>query len=138
MIAGLGPAIIKGGQALASRSDLLPSDYLEELQKLQDDVPRFDNARAFRTVEEELGIDSFEEVFELIEEDPIAAASIGQVYRARLRSNGDIVALKIQRPGCEEVVALDLYVLRWWSGVANVLTRLFFIYNKNMSHIMIV
>jgi len=125
VIAGLGPAIIKGGQALASRSDLLPGDYLEELQKLQDDVPRFANARAFKTVEEELEIDSFSDVFELIEEDPIAAASIGQVYRARLRSNGDIVALKIQRPGCEEVVALDLYVLRWWSGVANVLTRLF-------------
>jgi len=123
-IGGLGPAIIKGGQALASRSDLLPGEYLEELQKLQDDVPRFENAKAFRTVEEELGVESFGDVFELVEEDPIAAASIGQVYKAKLRSNGDIVALKIQRPKCEEVVALDLYVLRWWSGVANVLTKL--------------
>lgn len=122
-ICGLGPAIIKGGQALASRSDLLPGEYLEELQKLQDDVPRFANEQAFRTVEKELGVDDFGEVFELVEKDPIAAASIGQVYKAKLRSNGDIVALKIQRPNCEEVIALDLYVLRWWSGVANVLTR---------------
>ncbi len=123
-ISGLGPAIIKGGQALASRSDLMPSEYLEELQKLQDDVPRFDNNVAFRTVESELGVDDFDSIFELIQDDPVAAASIGQVYKARLRTNGDIVALKIQRPKCEEVIALDLYVLRWWSGVANVITDL--------------
>jgi predicted unusual protein kinase regulating ubiquinone biosynthesis (AarF/ABC1/UbiB family) len=122
-ISGLGPAIIKGGQALASRSDLMPSEYLEELQKLQDDVPRFKNELAFDTVEKELGVD-FDSIFELIGTDPIAAASIGQVYKARLRTNGDLVALKIQRPNCEDVIALDLYVLRWWSGVANVLTTL--------------
>ena len=96
-ISGLGPAIIKGGQALASRPDLLPSEYLEELQKLQDDVPRFSNELAFATVEEELGM-KFDDVFELVEQEPVAAASIGQVYKARLLSNGDVVALKIQRP----------------------------------------
>lgn len=96
-ISGLGPAIIKGGQALASRPDLLPSEYLEELQKLQDDVPRFSNELAFATVEKELGI-KFDEVFELVEQEPIAAASIGQVYKARLLSNGDVVALKV---GCD-------------------------------------
>jgi len=122
-ISGLGPAIIKGGQALASRSDLMPSEYLEELQKLQDDVPRFDNEVAFATVRDELGMD-FDDIFELVYSEPIAAASIGQVYKAILRSNGETVALKIQRPKCEEVIALDLYVLRWWSGVANVLTTL--------------
>ncbi len=122
-ISGLGPAIIKGGQALASRSDLMPGEYLEELQKLQDDVPRFQNELAFETVEKELGVE-FDSVFELIGTDPVAAASIGQVYKARLRGNGDIVALKIQRPKCEEVIALDLYVLRWWSGVANILTTI--------------
>jgi len=122
-ISGLGPAIIKGGQALASRSDLMPSEYLDQLVKLQDDVPRFDNGLAFATVEKELGV-PFEDVFELMVPEPIAAASIGQVYKARLRSNGDLVALKIQRPKCEEIIALDLYVLRWWSGVANVLTKL--------------
>jgi aarF domain-containing kinase len=121
-ISDLGPAIIKGGQALASRPDLLPSEYLEELQKLQDDVPRFSNTRAFQTVEEELGI-KFEDVFELVEPEPVAAASIGQVYKARLVENGDLVALKIQRPRCEEVIALDLYVLRWWGGIYNQIFR---------------
>jgi predicted unusual protein kinase regulating ubiquinone biosynthesis (AarF/ABC1/UbiB family) len=82
---------------------------LQELQKLQDDVPRFENAVAFRTVEEELGIDNFFDVFELVEMEPIAAASIGQVYKAILRENGATVALKIQRPDCERIIALDLY-----------------------------
>lgn len=118
-ISSLGPAIIKGGQALASRPDLLPSEYLQELQKLQDDVPRFSNARALATVEEELQIERFEDVFELVQDEPIAAASIGQVYKARLRETGELVALKIQRPDCEAIIALDLYVLRWWSGVYN-------------------
>jgi aarF domain-containing kinase len=127
-ISGLGPAIIKGGQALASRPDLLPSEYLEELQKLQDDVPRFSNELAFKTVEEELGV-KFEDVFELVEQVPVAAASIGQVYKARLLTNGDVVALKIQRPKCEQIIALDLYVLRWWSGVYN---QLFRILNRNI------
>jgi hypothetical protein len=115
-ISGLGPAIIKAGQALASRPDLLPSEYLEELQKLQDDVPRFSNQIAFRTVEQELGVQFFD-IFELVQDEPIAAASIGQVYQARLKANGDLVALKIQRPNCEEIISLDLYVLRWWSGI---------------------
>jgi ABC1 atypical kinase-like domain len=123
-ISSLGPAIIKGGQALASRPDLLPSEYLNELQKLQDDVPRFSNAMAFRTVEEELGVDNFADIFELVENEPIAAASIGQVYKAILRENGATVALKIQRPKCEEIIALDLYILRWWSGVYNGIFRL--------------
>jgi len=122
-ITGLGPAIIKGGQALASRPDLMPSEYLEELQKLQDDVPTYSNELAFQTVEKELDI-KFSEVFELLQTEPVAAASIGQVYKARLKSNGDIVALKIQRPNCEDVIALDLYVLRWWSGVANAIVTL--------------
>ena len=76
-ISGLGPAIIKAGQALSSRSDLLPREYLDELQNLQDNVPVFPNEKAFATVEEELGVE-FGEMFELIGTDPVAAASIGQ------------------------------------------------------------
>lgn len=117
-LTGLGPAIIKGGQALASRPDLMPGEYLEALQKLQDDVPTYDNDVAVKIVEEELGV-TFEDVFELVQSEPVAAASIGQVYKARLLRNGETVALKIQRPNCEEVIALDLYILRWWSGVYN-------------------
>jgi hypothetical protein len=83
-ISGLGPAIIKAGQALASRPDLLPSEYLDELQKLQDDVPRFSNELAFATVEEELGV-KFNDIFEMVQEEPVAAASIGQVYRCKLK-----------------------------------------------------
>ncbi|KAL3906035.1 MAG: hypothetical protein SGILL_009441, partial [Bacillariaceae sp.] len=122
-ISGLGPAIIKAGQALASRPDLLPSEYLEELQKLQDDVPRFSNELAFATIEQELGVD-FADVFELEQEEPVAAASIGQVYKARLKANGDTVAIKIQRPNCEDIIALDLYILRWWSGIYNQIFQL--------------
>lgn len=121
-INSLGPAIIKGGQALASRPDLLPKVYLEELQKLQDDVPRFDDDVAFEIVNSELGV-PFDELFELIGDGPVAAASIGQVYKARLKATGDIVAVKIQRPNCEDTIALDLYILRWWSGIANVITQ---------------
>ena len=124
IIGNLGPAIIKAGQALASRPDLLPGEYLEELQKLQDDVPTFSNELAFSIVEEELKL-KFDDVFELIERAPVAAASIGQVYKGRLRSNGQTVAIKIQRPNTEEIVALDLYVLRWWGGVYNGIFRLF-------------
>ena len=123
-ISSLGPAIIKGGQALASRPDLLPNEYLEELQKLQDDVPRFSNQVAFKTVEEELEVESFSDVFELEYEEPVAAASIGQVYKGRLVANGDTVAIKIQRPGCEDIIALDLYILRWWSGIYNQIFKL--------------
>ncbi|GMH63410.1 hypothetical protein TL16_g03704 [Triparma laevis f. inornata] len=122
VISGLGPAIIKGGQALASRPDLLPKVYLDELQKLQDDVPRFEDSTAFRIVKEELGVE-FTELFEIIGDGPVAAASIGQVYKATLKATGETVAIKIQRPDCEETIALDLYILRWWSGIANILTQ---------------
>eukprot|EP00537_Pseudo-nitzschia_pungens_P007682 CAMPEP_0172362378 /NCGR_PEP_ID=MMETSP1060-20121228/5996_1 /TAXON_ID=37318 /ORGANISM="Pseudo-nitzschia pungens, Strain cf. cingulata" /LENGTH=927 /DNA_ID=CAMNT_0013084871 /DNA_START=408 /DNA_END=3191 /DNA_ORIENTATION=- len=129
-ISNLGPAIIKAGQALASRPDLLPSEYLEELQKLQDDVPRFSNKLAFKTVEEELGVENFSDVFDLEQDEPVAAASIGQVYKGRLKANGDLVAIKIQRPNCEEIIALDLYILRWWSGIYN---KIFQLLNRDIN-----
>ena len=96
--------------------------YLDELQKLQDDVPRFEDSTAFRIVKEELGVE-FTELFEIIGDGPVAAASIGQVYKANLKATGETVAIKIQRPDCEETIALDLYILRWWSGIANILTQ---------------
>lgn len=115
IIGRLGPAIIKAGQALSSRPDLLPKEYLDELQKLQDRVPAFSNSQAFAVVESELGV-PFGDVYELVEPEPIAAASIGQVYKARLRVNGNLVAIKVQRPNCEPTISLDLYVLRFYAG----------------------
>ena len=135
IIGGLGPAIIKAGQALASRSDLLSREYLKELQKLQDDVPPFSNDIAIATVEKELGMD-FGGVFELVESEPVAAASIGQVYRARLISNGDEVAIKIQRPRCEDIIALDLYVLSWWTR--NLWDRIPQFFNRDINFSLII
>jgi len=114
IISGLGPAIIKGGQALASRPDLLPAEYLEELQRLQDRLPPFSRKQALALLEADLGV-PFDSVFELVEEEPIAAASIGQVFKAKLVANGNLVAVKIQRPGCEEIIGLDLYIMRFYA-----------------------
>ncbi len=109
----LGPAYIKVGQALSTRPDLLPAVYLEELTKLQDQLPAFPNEVAFRFIEEELGAPPHK-LFADLSDQPIAAASLGQVYRGRLKS-GDIVAVKVQRPGLAESITLDIYILR---GVA--------------------
>ena len=86
-------------------------------------MPTFSNDIAFKIVEEELNKE-FDSVFELVEPEPVAAASIGQVYKAKLLNNGQTVAIKIQRPKTEEIVALDLYVLRWWGGVYNEIFKL--------------
>jgi aarF domain-containing kinase len=85
LISAQSPALIKAGQALASRSDLLPKEYLNSLQKLQDRCPPYPTKDAFRLFESELGR-SFTDVFELDNPEPIAAASIGQVYKAKLKS----------------------------------------------------
>ncbi|EME26393.1 aarF domain-containing kinase [Galdieria sulphuraria] len=114
IIASLGPAFIKGGQALSSRPDLLPPEYLEELQKLQDRLPPFPNEVAFSLIESQLK-KPVSEIFVKIEPEPVAVASIGQVYKAYLR-NGEAVAVKVQRPECEKIIALDIYILRQLSG----------------------
>lgn len=85
LISAQSPALIKAGQALASRSDLLPKEYLNSLQKLQDRCPAYPTKDAFELFEKELGR-PFAEVLELEGTEPVAAASIGQVYKARLRS----------------------------------------------------
>jgi len=129
IISGLGPAFIKAGQALASRPDLLPTEYLEELQKLQDRVEPFGNEEAMALVEAELGR-SIEDVFESVGVEPVAAASIGQVYKATLKGSGKAVAVKIQRPKCEEVVAMDIYILRNLSGV---FSRMLGVFNRDIN-----
>ena len=106
----LGPAYIKVGQALSSRPDLVPPLYLEELTKLQDQLPPFPNEVAYQFIEEELG-DSPDQIYLEISPRPVAAASLGQVYKGKLKT-GEIVAIKVQRPGLRETITLDLYILR--------------------------
>ncbi|MBO0800896.1 MAG: AarF/ABC1/UbiB kinase family protein, partial [Blastocatellia bacterium] len=106
----LGPTFIKIGQAISTRADLLPLAYIHELSKLQDSVPAFPQAEAMAIIERELGKPVAELYYE-IEAQPIAAASLGQVYRARLHS-GETVAVKVQRPNLEKVINFDIAVLR--------------------------
>jgi len=118
------PALIKAGQALASRPDLLPKEYLDSLQKLQDRCPAYPTSKAVALFEQELGM-SFDSAFDLDSPEPVAAASIGQVYKGRLKSNGAKVAIKIQRPNCEDAIAIDLFVLRWYATLLQYLLKLF-------------
>ncbi len=110
ILTDLGPAYIKVGQALSTRPDLVPPTYLDELTRLQDQLPPFPNEIAFQFIEEELG-DRPEAVYAELSPNPIAAASLGQVYRGRLKS-GEEVAVKVQRPGLAEKITLDLYIMR--------------------------
>jgi predicted unusual protein kinase regulating ubiquinone biosynthesis (AarF/ABC1/UbiB family) len=110
----LGPTFIKVGQALSTRPDLIRKDFLDELIKLQDQLPPFDNALAFSIIERELGC-SVQEAFSEISPKPVAAASLGQVYRAFLHS-GEEVAVKVQRPNLLPTITLDLYLMRWAAG----------------------
>jgi predicted unusual protein kinase regulating ubiquinone biosynthesis (AarF/ABC1/UbiB family) len=106
----LGPTFIKIGQMLSTRIDLLPVEYTEELKELLDRVPAFPNERAFAIVEAELGRPP-SEIYASIDAFPIAAASLGQVYRARLKT-GEEVVVKVQRPDLESRIALDMATLR--------------------------
>jgi predicted unusual protein kinase regulating ubiquinone biosynthesis (AarF/ABC1/UbiB family) len=107
----LGPTYIKVGQALSTRPDLIKQDFLEELIKLQDQLPPFDNEQAMQIIESQLK-KSVEELYKEISPRPVAAASLGQVYKARLYS-GEEVAVKVQRPNLLPVITRDLYLLRW-------------------------
>ena len=114
----LGPAFVKLGQLLAGRSDLLPPAYANELRRLREDAAPVPVEEIRQALAEELGAPP-EEVFAEFEDEPLAAASIGQVHRARL-SDGSRVALKVRRPGIEQVVEADLRLLM---RLADVLER---------------
>jgi len=111
LLTRLGPTFIKVGQALSTRPDLIRKDFLEELIKLQDQLPAFDNAIAYHIIESELDR-PISEVYSELSPAPIAAASLGQVYRGRLIS-GEEVAVKVQRPHLRPTLTLDLYLMRW-------------------------
>lgn len=106
----LGPTFIKTGQTLATRADLLPVEYIQELSALQDEVPPFPAQAARAIIETELGV-KLDDLFNSFEDRPIAAASLGQVHRAELRT-GQTVAVKVQRPNLETQIEFDLRVLR--------------------------
>lgn len=106
----LGPTAIKLGQILSTRADLLPKEMISELAKLQDKVPPFPYTQVQAQIEKELG-QPVEKIFAHFHQEPLAAASIGQVHRARLIS-GEEVVVKIQRPGIEEIIGIDLNIIR--------------------------
>ncbi len=110
----LGPTFIKFGQMLSSRRDLITDDYYEELCKLQDSVPTFPTEEACRIIEEELN-KPIEKLFSSFDFEPIAGASIAQVYHANLL-DGTEVAVKVRRPGITKIIEQDTAILMDFAG----------------------
>jgi predicted unusual protein kinase regulating ubiquinone biosynthesis (AarF/ABC1/UbiB family) len=109
-LTALGPCFIKVGQALSTRPDLVRRDWLDQLTQLQDNLPPFPHAVALATIERELGAPA-EQLFEQFPDFPVAAASLGQVYKAQL-SDGHWVAVKVQRPNLPLILRRDLVIIR--------------------------
>jgi ubiquinone biosynthesis protein len=105
----LGPTYIKLGQILSTRPDLIPVEFIDELTKLQNEVPPFAFNEVVQIVESEFGV-SPEELFESLNDTSLAAASIGQVHRAVLK-DGEEVAVKFQRPGIQRIIEVDLEIM---------------------------
>lgn len=106
----LGPTFVKVGQALSTRPDLVCPDYLEELTLLQDQLPPFPNEIAIAIIERDLRL-NLGDIFAEFSPQPVAAASLGQVYRAKLHT-GEEVAVKVQRPNLLPVITRDLFLIR--------------------------
>jgi len=105
----LGPTFVKLGQILSTRPDLIPPDYIEELQKLQDKVPPFAYDQVEQIIKRELGAD-ISKIFKSFEQKAFAAASLGQVHQAILE-DGDKAVVKVQRPDIEKTIETDLDIL---------------------------
>jgi len=126
----LGPTFVKFGQLLATRVDLFSEEFIAELAKLHSNVPPFPHDEARAIIERELDA-KIEDVFEELPEAPVAAASIAQVYEARLKRDGSHVAVKVQRPNMEESLLSDLEMLVQFSGLID---RLVPPYRRSMVH----
>ncbi|KAG2498458.1 hypothetical protein HYH03_003712 [Edaphochlamys debaryana] len=121
----LGPAFVKIGQALSSRPDVMPPAYITALEALQDRIPPFPDKAAMDVLELELGVPP-STVFARLSTSPVAAASLGQVYRGVLRPElgGAEVAVKVQRPRVAQMIAQDVYILRIVAGWLRAARRL--------------
>ena len=117
----MGPTFVKLGQVLSTRADLLPQHYLDALSRLQDDVGPVPVADIHRVIEEDLGM-AVDDIFETFHDEPLAAASVAQVHRARLADGHDVV-VKVQRPGIAETVRKDLQVLADLARVVDATTE---------------
>jgi predicted unusual protein kinase regulating ubiquinone biosynthesis (AarF/ABC1/UbiB family) len=106
----LGPTFIKVGQLFSTRADLFPVAYVNELSKLQDQVPAFGYEQVEKIIQEDLG-KSISQLFASFDPIPLAAASLGQVHKAKLTS-GEEVVVKIQRPGLKKLFTIDLAILQ--------------------------
>jgi predicted unusual protein kinase regulating ubiquinone biosynthesis (AarF/ABC1/UbiB family) len=115
-LTNLGPCFIKLGQALSTRPDLVRRDWLDELTKLQDNLPAFPHAIALQTIQDELGA-PVEQLFEDFPDYPVAAASLGQVYRAK-PVGGSWVAVKVQRPNLTQQLRRDMVLIRLLGVIA--------------------
>src|SRR3954471_15330538 len=118
----LGPAYVKLGQVLSTRPDLLPETYIEQLEKLQDDVGRIPTEDVGATIEDELGA-RISKLFEEFDDEPIGTASLGQVHAAKLRDGRDVV-IKVQRPNIREQLAGDIEYFREFASFLSAHTEL--------------
>ena len=112
VITDLGPCFIKLGQALSTRPDLVRQDWLTALTNLQDNLPAFDHKIALKIIEEELGA-SANDLFDEFPDSPIASASLGQVYKAKIKNNNTYLAVKVQRPNLYFLIRRDVVILRF-------------------------
>ncbi len=110
----LGPTFIKVGQFFSSRADLFPTEYVEELSKLQDKVPAFGYEKIEAIVQQDFGR-PIPKLFSSFDPIPLAAASLGQVHKAQLHS-GEVVVVKVQRPALKKLFAIDLDILKGITG----------------------
>jgi ubiquinone biosynthesis protein len=115
----LGPTFVKLGQLASTRPDILPHQILTCLEKLQDEVAPFPSSEARRIFEEDTGV-SVDTAFQTFTDEPLASGSIAQVHRATTKSRQEVV-VKIKRPGIEQVIQLDIYVLKWIAERADAL-----------------
>ncbi len=111
MLEDLGPSFVKIGQTLSTRSEILPRAYCDELAKLQAECDPLPFEDMLAALDAEFGRDRRQELFVSVDPTPLGSASLAQVHRARLRS-GEEVAIKIQRPGVKETMALDIDIMR--------------------------